>query len=248
MFEPILQQLGLSKNEAKIYEICLKNGELPVAEISRKSEIHRRNVYDALKRLVEKGIIIEIISNRENLYQAVDPAKFSEFLAEKQGILNRAMPHLQSLYHSIPHKNEIYVYRGIEGWKNYLRDIVRVGKDFHCISGKGGWLDPRVADYFPQFTRECNRKNIKMFHVFDPEVRKNSEILKYVGKNYRFFPETFITTASADIFGDYVCIPTLKSGGGAITDEFSMTVIVNPEIADAFRTWFQFMYKFAEKL
>ncbi len=248
MFEPIFQQLGLAKNESIIYEILLNYGELPVSKISQKSEIHRRNIYDSLKRLIERGLVFEILSARENSYQAVDPQKLQEFLQEKQDILARAMPHLQSLFHSTPRKNEIYVYRGPEGWKNYLRDILHVGEDFYCISGKGGWLDPRIKDFFPQFIRECERKNITMWHVFDPEVRENSEILKYVGQNFRFFPKEFVTTASADIFGDHVCIPTLKSGGGAITDEFSMTVIINQEIADAFRTWFKFLYQFAEKL
>ena len=247
MFEPILQQLGLAKNESTIYEVLLTHGELAVSDIAQKSQVHRRNVYDSLKRLIERGLVFEILSSKENAYQAVDPQKFQEFLQEKQDVLARAMPHLQSLYHSTPHTNEIYVYRGVEGWKNYLRDIIRVGKDFHCISGKGAWLDPRVADFFPQFIKECERKNVNMYHVFDPEVRDNPEILKYVGKNYRFFPKDFVTTASADVFGEYVCIPTLKTGGGAITDEFSMTVIVNPEIADAFRTWFKFLYEFAEK-
>ena len=131
MYERIFEQFGLAKNEAIIYEICLREGELPVAEISRQSKIHRRNVYDALRRLIEKGVMFEIINQRENYYQAVDPNKFLEFVREKEERMQRVMPQLQKLYHDTPHKNEVYIYRGIEGWKNYMRDIIRVGEDFY---------------------------------------------------------------------------------------------------------------------
>ncbi len=244
MFEPILQQLGLSKNEAKIYEICLKNGELPVAEIARKSQIHRRNVYDALKRLIEKGTVLEIISGRENLYQAVDPAKFSEFLAEKQEMLNRAMPHLQSLFVENPGENQVFIYRGPEGWKNYMRDIVRIGEPVYFIGAKGAWLDERVKYFYPQFKKEFEKKNLKFLHLFDAEVEKQfPEILPEIGANYKFLPKKYSTPAAIDIFGDRVNILS-NIQLGKMGEEFSFTVIVNKQIADAFRTWFQFMWDF----
>jgi len=45
MFEQILQKLGLSPNEAKIYETLLSLGSANVSTIAVKSKVHRRNVY-----------------------------------------------------------------------------------------------------------------------------------------------------------------------------------------------------------
>jgi len=50
----------MSKNEAKIYETILEIGECSVSEIAKKSGIHRRNIYDTLARLSEKGIVFQI--------------------------------------------------------------------------------------------------------------------------------------------------------------------------------------------
>ena len=61
-------QLGLAKNEARIYETLLAEGESSVGEIAKKSQVHRRNVYDSLNRLVEKGLVFEIIQSKENRY------------------------------------------------------------------------------------------------------------------------------------------------------------------------------------
>ncbi len=97
MYEKIFEQFGFSKNEAIIYEVLLKEGELSVGDIAKKSEVHRRNVYDSLDRLIEKGVVFEIYSQKENHYQAVNPHKFSEFVQEKEDMLARVMPSLQKL-------------------------------------------------------------------------------------------------------------------------------------------------------
>ena len=44
----VLERLGLSKNEAKVYETMLREGESSVGNLAIKSRVHRRNVYDTL--------------------------------------------------------------------------------------------------------------------------------------------------------------------------------------------------------
>ena len=244
MFEPILEQFGLAKNEAIIYEVLLKQGESSVATISRKSNVHRRNVYDSLQRLMEKGLVFEGISKHENLYRGVSPQKLQDLLEEKKIILDRSMPHMLSMFESNSQETQLYVYRGSEGWKNYFRDIVSVKEDFYCIGGKGAWLDARTESYFPIFLKGLEEANIQMHHLFDADIaEKIPEILKYVGPQYKFFPAEYSTQASVDIFGDRVAITSKVKSGGFTEDDFTLTVIINPQIADAFRTWFKFMWE-----
>ncbi len=244
MFQPIFQQFGLSKNESKIYEILLTEGKSGVSDIAKKSKVHRRNVYDSLDRLIEKGVVFEIRSPYENEYQAVNPDKFLEFLEEKKVVLERAMPHLQQLYKAIPHKNEVYVYRGPEGWKNYMHDMLQVADEAHFLGAKGGWLDERVKNFFPQFEQEAQKKKMKFWHLFDHEVKTElPHVLQHVGKNYKFLPKGYSTPAAVDVFGDHVNILSNIHLGG-LDENFSFTVIVNQQIADSFRTWFKFMWDF----
>ena len=58
----IYQSLGISPNEAKIYESLVESGEAGVSDISVSAKIHRRNAYDAIYRLIDKGLIFEILS------------------------------------------------------------------------------------------------------------------------------------------------------------------------------------------
>jgi len=243
MYEQVFTQFDLAKNEAKIYEILLKFGEKPVSFIAHQSKVHRRNVYDSLSRLIEKGLVFEMIGSRENMYQAVHPEKFREFIAEKSTLLEKVMPQLEALHAQNPSEEQVYIYRGPEGWKNYMQDIVRLGEPFYCIGGKGGWLDERVKNFFPQFMKEMERKNIHCYHIFDHEVQTICpEILQYVGQDYRFFPPDYSTKLSIDIFGDRINILSNLNPGG-FDEDFSFTVIVNAQMAAAFRVWFEFMYK-----
>jgi len=245
-YTDILRQIGLSKNEARIYETLLREGESSVGHIATESKVHRRNVYDSLNRLLEKGLVFEIMSGREGRYQAVEPKKLSDLLDEQKGVLNEILPNLESLYKEKPTEYSVYTYRGVEGWKNYMRDILRVGEDVYVTGAIGAWLDPRVKDFFPYFAKELNKKKIKLNHIFDHRMKLECpEIIDFTRSShsgaYKFFPKGFITPSAVDVFGDHVNILTnvgIRDAGNPI--EF--TVIKNKHVADSFRTWFQFMW------
>ena len=242
MYQETFEALGLSKNEAAIYEVLITYGESSVERISRKSKVYRRNVYDTLNRLIEKGLVFEILESRQNKYQAVDPDKLMELVQEKEQLLQAILPELQKKHASTPHKQEVFIYRGPEGWKNYMRDILRVGEDFYSLGAKGAWLDERVEPFFTQFIKQAKKKHICFNHLFDHEVKKEiPEILKHVGSDYKFLPRGFSAPAAVDFFGDRVYIESdIKLGG--FEEDFAITVIVNQQIADAFRTWFQLIW------
>lgn len=94
MHQKILEGLGLSPNEAKIYETLIEKGESSVSQISISAKIHRRNTYDAIQRLINKGLCFEIFSAKENLYNAVDPGKLLELTEEKKQEVEKILPDL----------------------------------------------------------------------------------------------------------------------------------------------------------
>ncbi|MFH1426270.1 MAG: helix-turn-helix domain-containing protein [Candidatus Kerfeldbacteria bacterium] len=244
MYIELFQNLGLSKNEAQIYEELLKQGEASVSTISSKTNINRRNIYDVLNRMMEKGLAIAVLQKGETQFKPVDPGKLMEILKEKESILQKSMPDLETLYRATPKENEVYIYRGPEGWKNYMRDMLRIGEPAYFISAKGGWLDQRVKDYFPTFMKEAQRKKMKFYHLFDARVPEECpEILKYVTNNYKFLPKEYSTPSAIDIFGDHVNVLADVQLGGQ-EEDFSFTVIVNQTIAGSFKVWFKYMWDF----
>ncbi len=242
MYESILQELGLSKNEARIYEALVSEGESGVGVIAVKSKVHRRNVYDSIKRLVSRGLVFEIVGKSESLYQAVEPVRLNEMLEEKRENLGRIMPALETLYRGASYRQQVCVYRGPEGWKNYMRDMLRVADEAHFIGAQGAWLDERVKNFFPYFSKEAEKKGIRYYHLFDHKVKEEKpEIIPHIGADYKFLPKEYSSNAAVDIFGNHVNILT-EIHLGRLGEEIRFIVIVDEAVANAFRTWFKLMW------
>lgn len=157
------------------------------------------------------------------------------------------LPYLNRQYKKTASDEAVYIYKGVEGFKNYLRDILTVGEDVYFIGAKGGWFDKDLQTFIQKFLKQAKSKKIKYSHIFDAEVKTLApELLSMLGKPYRFLPPAYSTSGAIDIFGDHVVTfsgLTLKD----ITDDITLTVMVNKELADCYRTWFKFMWDYCPK-
>ena len=244
MDNEIFESLGLSPNEIKIYNSLIGRGESSISDIAVFSGIHRRNAYDAMQRLIDKGLCFQIFSSKENKYNAVDPDKLVELLAEKQQRLAEILPDLKKKFNRRSVAEEAYIYKGLEGQKNIFRDVLRVGEDSYFIGAKGGWYDPQLEVARASFFREANKKKIKFIQLFDSEVKDQmKDFPKYFeGKlEYRFLPKEYSTNSGLHIFGDYVVTYTgLKIG--KMSEDIIFFVIHSKDLAESYRTWFWYMW------
>ena len=242
MYTELFAELGLSPNEAKIYEALITYGGSGVSTVALRSGVHRRNAYDSLHRLIEKGLVSEVFSQGETVYEAVDPEKLMEIVREKEMRLNKALPDLLKSFrtHKVPQR--AYIYKGLEGFKNYLRDVLRTGEDVHLIGAKGFWFDPRLETFTEWFLKEAKRKGIRYHHIFDHDVEHQlPHVLKAVGKPYKFLPKKYDTESAIDIFGDHVVTFT-GLGLGKLEDDVTVFVMVDPQLADSYRTWWKMLW------
>lgn len=247
MFESLLENLGLAKNEAKIYEALLREGESSVGAIAAKSKVHRRNVYDTLNRLVEKGLVFEIVLSKENRYQAVDPSKLSELLQEKQTALSGALSEMQKVFLETPNPEAVFIYRGLEGWKNYIRDILRIGEDDYIMGGKGVWADQKIKSFVNQFSESAHKKGMKFHVLYEEEARERIKpMVEMLGNQYRFIPKEFYSPSAFEVFGDHIVFLS-DITEGVLREDLSITVVINQKLADSFRAWFKFMWSVSKK-
>lgn len=242
MYEELLREIGLSQNEAKVYETLLQTGEASVQEISLKSKVHRRNVYDSISKLIEKGLASEVFIKGEKNFKAINPRRLLDLIKEKEEHINNILPEMQAKYEAVEEKEEAYFYKGIEGFKNYLQDILKTKETVYFIGAKAFWLDPRLKHFLPRFERERQRLGIKFMHLFDEEVKEQKpEILKLVGKPYKFLPKQYSSPTAIDIFGPYV-VTFVGVKPGELYGEPIQFVIKSQTLADGYRKFFQFMW------
>ncbi len=246
MYQEILQKIGLSLNEARVYEALLHLGEVNVAKISVKSKVHRRNVYDSLNKLIEKGLASETFMHGEKLFKAINPERLKEILREQESALDSVFGDMENLYRSQEPDAEAYFFRGVEGFKNYLRLILEQKKTVYFIGAKAFWLDPRLSHYLRHFDRQRRELGIGFQHLFDHEVKtQKPEILKLVGKPYKFLPPKYSSPTAVDVFGDYV-VTFVGVSPGQLYSEPLQFVLKSRLLADGYRKFFDFMWDHCE--
>ncbi len=242
MDSSLFEELGLSMNEAKIYTSLLTYGGSGVSTVSLRAKIHRSNAYDSLRRLVEKGLVYEVLGQKESIYEAVDPNKLRELLDEKMQKLDGALPAILKTFNQNLTPERSYIFKGIEGVKNYMRLALKEGKDVYTLGGNGAWLDPRIAPFSEGFVKEAAKKGMHLRNIFNEDVSKSlPQALESVSTQYKLLPKKYESASVFDVFGDHVVMFTgLKVG--MLPDDATIFVVVSKPLAESFRMWWQMIW------
>ncbi|MFH0853825.1 MAG: helix-turn-helix domain-containing protein [bacterium] len=239
-----LQTLGLTKSESQLYLTILELGKTNVAKLSRHTRINRRNIYDSLSTLLDKGLVFQIVQEQEGIYSAVAPDKIAELIEAKEIALMKIMPELKEQFVSKKVREKAIIYKGVEGFKKYLRDILLVSQDIYCLGAKGGWGYDKLGSFANQFESERVNKKLKAHNLFDYEMQEiiNTKQASYnqYGE-HRFLPKEFSTNSAIDVFGDHVVTFT-GLYPERFEDNVTLFVFISKDLAEAGRTWFQCMW------
>ncbi len=232
-----LEQLGLTKSESKIYLALLELGPSLAGQISRKTGIHRRNVYDITERLIQKGIIGYIIKNNRKLFEPASPSRLKEILDEKQQILNESLPQLNLLYKKTKEKQETNFYKGTEGLKTIFQDQLEInGKNKEIlILGASSSAFEVLPFYFKWYDKDRVKRKIKVKIIASSKFNKPIPL-----SEIRHLPKKYSNPLAINIYADKVAIILWKKPSLAI-------VIKNSEIAESYRKYFELMWKIARK-
>ena len=243
MNNELFYSLGLTPNEAKVYKTLLDLGTAQAGYITEKSGIHRRNVYDSLSRLMEKGLVSFVITNNKKLFSPANPKRFLEIIDEKKfelenlkGEFNKIMPELE-LKGRLQEKHDVRFFKGSEGLKTVFEDIIRTGKDYIGY-GPGHQLEKILKHYFRHFVNNRLKAKISLRLIYDEESR--NKIKKNPLSTLRYIPEQYSSRAALRIYGDKVAILLLSE------EEPLAIVIKNKAIADGYRKYFEVMWKAAK--
>ena len=131
MIEKILEKLGLSDKEIKVYLTCLSLGPSPVRKIAEQAQINRGTTYDILRSLKELGLVSYYHQDKNQYFIAEDPSKLRDTVTHKQqqlqGVMNELdeiIPQLKSRYDDAGSKPVVKYYEGSAGLKIILRDVI----------------------------------------------------------------------------------------------------------------------------
>lgn len=127
----VLGFLGLNKNEIEVYLCLVKRGSASPLDISKETKIHRSNVYDLLRNLMDKGFISESVKDGKKLFMALGPGKIEEYYSMKKKEIESALGQLKKFKPNFMNEEEVVLSRGVLSVRESLLELFHEKKDIH---------------------------------------------------------------------------------------------------------------------
>ena len=126
--EESLRVLGLSEQERKVYQACLKLNTAKASTIAEHAAIERQASYYLLRLLVKRGMITETIKSGVTYYSCVNPSLLLDTVEEEKRIKETAIKQLSREYHAMKGtalpRPKVELYEGLEGFKTAAREAI----------------------------------------------------------------------------------------------------------------------------
>lgn len=232
----VLGDIGLGNGEIEVYIALLKLGSVPVSKIKEETNLHRTTIYDFLEKLLIKGLVGYVIENNVKFYKATDPQKLLEHIKEKEKNVLEIMPDLVNM---TKHKREeinVEVYRGIEGLKTLLNDMLRIKEEVIGF----GLQEEYWVEHFPhimeRYFKEAKLRGIteRLLTTDEPKFIFENETTAY-----RYIPSEFFNPTPTFVFGDNIAI--------IIWEPLSIINIKNPQVADSYKKYFNMLWNISKE-
>ncbi len=231
-----LRQIGLTENEIKIYLDLLTAGSSTAYEIGKRTGI-----------LMDKGLVTHIYKGAKKHFQATKPAKLQQYIEDKkkqielqEEAVNALLPQLEAM-HNLPKEDTfVEVFKGKEGLKYFLKDIVKTAKDVSITGIDDEKYEEAIPIFMKQYFRDLRKNNIQErvitvkkegVFLFDYETAPTT--------HYRYLEATQFNPTNTFVYGNKVVIVTWGSPITAV-------MIKNKFIAETYRNHFEHLWKVAE--
>ncbi|MBM3234592.1 hypothetical protein FJZ19_05880 [Candidatus Pacearchaeota archaeon] len=240
----VLEELGLSEAEAKVYLALIELGESLAGPIIKKTGLHRGTTYSILQRLKEKGLVSSVIKGKKQYFSSANPKRLSDILKQKQEKLQEILPDLQAKSEAGKEKQQITVYSGVNGIRSVLDKILDElkNKGEYYDFGVSGLFQDVMKDYWYLWQKRKKKLKIKSYVIFNSELKKkNPQLLKDYYGEARFSPKEYSSITDTIIYKDTLVL-FIWTAKPPIA-----VVIKNKDNAESYKNQFKLMWKLAKK-
>jgi sugar-specific transcriptional regulator TrmB len=233
--EKTLESLGFSPNEVKVYLTLNDHGSAKAGGVAKLAKIDRSSCYNSLKSLIEKGLVSYVHIGRVKWFQAAGPKRLLDYVKEQEEEVQQIIPELHARHKAAKVEGQVRLFKGIKGIKTIFLDMARTGAD-NVVFGSEGQFSERMPEFALQFDRLKKENNIHTRMIIKKgRMEKDSSTTEY-----RHLSEIEESPAVTNIYGDKIAILIW-------TDEPEGVIIENKAAAKAYKSYFEFMWKHAER-
>lgn len=239
----LLEELGLTNAEAKIYLALLREGQSKTGRIIDATKMQSSTVYHVLGSLIEKGLVSYVMIGKVKHYKAESPDALLLFLEDKKSRYEEILPQLKGMEQMSEHKQTAKVYEGIKGLKAAYNDILltmRKGEKYLFFQvPKERLYDEETIQFFRNYHIKRSKRGINVNGLCPTPARES------IKRIFGGLPHTKIHFTE-DVFPTGIVVYANKTmiidwEGQPVT-----FVIESRAVADSYRKFFDVKWKTAK--
>jgi sugar-specific transcriptional regulator TrmB len=230
-----LEKLNYSVNESKVYLTLIKLGESLAGKIAKEAQLDRSSTYNALKMLIQRGVVSTVHENKRTIYVPEKPQKIVDYYKEKEEIAKKIIPRLEEQFLFKKQKSSVKLFQGYKGLKTVFQDILDSTDKggIYYVMGSEGHFSNKMHYYAPIFRKRKELKGIKTKVLI-----REGRVKKKKGKNSEYVkvPSDVESPATINIYDDKIAI--------FVWDETPQAILIeNENVKKTFENYFKFIWK-----
>jgi len=239
-----LKELGLSAGQIQVYSAVLELGISSLNGIQEKTGIERRNIYDILNKLIEKGFVSYTVEKGKRVYQCTHPNKILEEIKSKHESLNKLkaqVPDIKKLFEITKPTPRAEIYRGNESMKALLNEMLE-HKASHWIGGNSGIEQTNLRIWLKHWMKKRVEKKHILYDLADYGTYLSGlepgkiELHKKEYYKQCWLPKNLSSPMNIGIFGNKVAQILWSEQSFAF-------VLESKEIKESFMRYFKYFWK-----
>lgn len=187
----ILEDLGLTKGEIKVYIILLELGTTKVGSVIEKSGMASSAVHNSINTLIDKGLVSYIKKGKIKFYQAVQPKQLIDFIEEKKREVLKILPELEIKQKLAREKQEADIFEGTKGiiaMLNLLIENVKKGDEYLFFAINVREQNEEIQKFFLKYDLKREDKGLTVKGLAPKDLKRLFAKRKILLMKYTDFP------------------------------------------------------------
>lgn len=241
----ILEEIGLSKNEIKVYLALLKLGKTTSWKLTAETGIQVSALYYCLDNLIKKGLVSYVIIANKKHFQAAQPEQLINLLDDRKKQIETILPELKELQKESEERIQTNVYEGFKGFKGIydrLLKVMKKGETYYVFGARqiGDKTNESVSFMITNFHKKRGKQGIKVKIIFNKDIE---EEVKKVAKEFKYMDFRFSDTKT----NSYVVLYDNRIINFLYIDRLIAIETISKDVYDSYKNFFEEMWKIAKK-
>ncbi len=195
MLKKTFEELGLSETTHRVYIELLEKGACSARQLAEWINLPRTSIYDHLKLLIQKGLVVERLDDGKRLFSVDDPKNLPKLIDEEIDSLKRERQKVIDLMPSLLKNSnalepKLRFYSGVEGVRHVLNDFKwQSNLETYSMWPISEMISLLGRDFFDDLNRRRIKQNISIMGIWPYKKGPGIKEHPFMGTGTEFLRE-----------------------------------------------------------